>query len=206
MLDMILLGYLADGPRSGYDLKLLLETDSAHFWHAHHSQIYTTLRRLERRGLIRSRKQAARGLQERRVYTLAAAGRDALETWRDLPLLAAAPPKDAALARIFFAGPQPARDLLPELRRLRSARRDRLTELKRRPSIPAPSDPDDLRPLTRAYGRAVEALTIRWLDQLIARLESTGARLESTGARLGQTQTKPRPTATRPKRAGQGRS
>ena len=79
MLDMILLGYLADGPRSGYDLKLLLETDGAHFWHAHHSQIYTTLRRLERRGLVRARAQTGRGLQERRVYRILAAGRDGLD-------------------------------------------------------------------------------------------------------------------------------
>ncbi len=172
MLDKILLGYLADGPRSGYDLKLLLENDGAHFWHAHHSQIYTTLRRLERRGWIRSRRQAARGLQERRVYTLLAAGRDALDAWRDEPLPLAAPAKDAALARLFFAGPHPARDLLPELRRLRAARRERLTALKRRPASETRNDPAQLRALTREHARAVEALTIRWLDQVIARLET----------------------------------
>lgn len=172
MLDKILLGYLADGPRSGYDLKLLLENDGAHFWHAHHSQIYTTLRRLERRGWIRSRRQAARGLQERRVYTLLAAGRDALDAWRDEPLPLAAPAKDAALARLFFAGPHPARDLLPELRRLRAARRERLTALKRRPASETRNDPAHLRALTREHARAVEALTIRWLDQVIARLET----------------------------------
>ena len=79
MLDMILLGYLADAPRTGYDLKLLIETDGAHFWHAHHSQIYTTLRRLERRGYIRSATRAGRGVQERHVYRLLAPGRDALD-------------------------------------------------------------------------------------------------------------------------------
>lgn len=177
MLDMILLGYLGDGPRSGYDLKQLLETDGAHFWHAHHSQIYTTLRRLERRGWIRSRKQAARGLQERRVYTVLAAGRDVLAVWRDQPLTLALT-KDPALARVYFAGPHPTRDLLPELRRLRAARRARLTELKRRPTPEARTDPKGLRQLTREHARATEALAIRWLDQVIARLEQTGARLE----------------------------
>lgn len=182
MLDFVLLGFLADGPRSGYDLKLQLENDGAHFWHAHHSQIYTTLRRLERRGLARSRTQTARGLQERRVYTLTAAGRDALDDWRGRSITPE-PAKDLAFARIYFAGAQPARDLLPELRRLRSARRARLNRLKSIENQPGPTDPAGLRALTRAHARAAEAAGIRWLDQVIARLESLDKKQGRQGGR-----------------------
>lgn len=173
MLDMILLGYLADKPRSGYDLKLLLETDGAHFWHAHHSQIYTTLRRLERRGYIRSAAQAGRGVQERRVYRLVAPGRDALALWRESPLPPLHASKDPLMARLYFGGGKPARDLLPELRRQREVRRARLATLKRREADAARSDPAGLRALTRDYARANEALAIRWLDSIIARLEQS---------------------------------
>ncbi len=175
MLDMILLGYLADGPRSGYDLKLLLETDGAHFWHAHHSQIYTTLRRLERRGFVRARAQTGRGLQERRVYRILAAGRDGLELWRSGPLPLGGGPKEALLARVYFAGSRPGRDRLPELRRQRALRRARLVGLRRAQAVDEAHDPEGLRVLTRDYARAAEALAIRWLDRVIGRLEKTKA-------------------------------
>ncbi len=176
MLDMILLGYLADKPRSGYDLKLLIETDGAHFWHAHHSQIYTTLRRLERRGYIRSATQAGRGVQERRVYRLLAPGRDALALWREGPLPPLYASKDPLLARLYFGGGRPARDLLPELRRQRDVRRTRLAALKRGEAEAARSDPAGLRALTREYARSNEALAVRWLDGVIARLEQSDRR------------------------------
>lgn len=176
MLDMILLGYLADKPRSGYDLKLLIENDGAHFWHAHHSQIYTTLRRLERRGYIRSATQAGRGVQERRVYRLLAPGRDALALWRESPLPPLHAAKDPMLARLYFGGGKPARDLLPELCRQREARRARLATLKRRQTEAARSDPSGLRALTHDYARADEALAVRWLDRVIARLEQSERR------------------------------
>jgi PadR family transcriptional regulator AphA len=54
-LDPILLGLLRE-PASGYDLKALLDHGIGHFWAAELSQIYPTLKRLEKDGFLTSRK------------------------------------------------------------------------------------------------------------------------------------------------------
>ncbi len=47
-LAYILLCVLLSKPRSGYELKQLITI----FWEAHHSQIYTTLAKLDQQGYV----------------------------------------------------------------------------------------------------------------------------------------------------------
>ncbi len=79
-LDHILLGLLRE-PASGYDLKRVFDERISHFWAAELSQIYPTLRRLEKRGLIRGRQAAARRGPGRRLYGITPEGRRALRAW-----------------------------------------------------------------------------------------------------------------------------
>ena len=48
----VVLGLLADGPRSGYDIKAIVDRSTRFFWAASYGQIYPELRRLEAEGLI----------------------------------------------------------------------------------------------------------------------------------------------------------
>jgi len=54
MLKYILLEFLNYRPMTGCDLKKWIDQSTAHFWHAYHSQIYTTLRKMEADGLVQS--------------------------------------------------------------------------------------------------------------------------------------------------------
>ena len=47
-----MLGLLAGGPRSGYDIKSIVDRSTRFFWAASYGQIYPELRRLEAEGLI----------------------------------------------------------------------------------------------------------------------------------------------------------
>jgi DNA-binding PadR family transcriptional regulator len=76
-LDTILLAMLRE-PTSGYDLKAAFDGAASHFWPAELSQIYRTLKRLEREGLLRSRTEPSGRGPDRRVYRRTAAGRRAL--------------------------------------------------------------------------------------------------------------------------------
>src|SRR5437763_9646562 len=76
----VVLGLLDHGPRSGYDIKAVVDRSTRFFWAASYGQIYPELRRLEHDGLIES-ESAPRGARERRVYRLTAAGREALTAW-----------------------------------------------------------------------------------------------------------------------------
>lgn len=79
-LDHILLGLLRT-PASGYELRRAFTENIRHFWSAELSQIYPTLQRLEKRGLLKSRIQPSPKGPARRVYSLTAKGRKDLERW-----------------------------------------------------------------------------------------------------------------------------
>src|SRR5271155_6263728 len=79
-LDHILLGLLRE-PASGYDLKQVFDERIHYFWAAELSQIYPTLRRLERKGWLRSRHAQAKRGAGRRVYQVTSAGHRVLREW-----------------------------------------------------------------------------------------------------------------------------
>ena len=79
-LPHILLGML-DEPHSGYDLKKEFSKSLQHFWHAELSQIYPTLKRLSRDGLVKVRDGESRAGPPRREYRRTAKGRRELLNW-----------------------------------------------------------------------------------------------------------------------------
>src|SRR5215510_9112051 len=81
MLKQILLGFLNYKPMTGYELKTSMDESTMHFWHAYHSQIYTTLRKLEEEGLLSSEMLEEDGSPTKRLYTLTDAGRKDLLAW-----------------------------------------------------------------------------------------------------------------------------
>jgi len=79
-LEHILLGLLRE-PASGYDLKACFDHSVRYFWAAELSQIYPTLKRMEKNGWLQSRLQPSPKGPKRRVYSLTAAGRKMLREW-----------------------------------------------------------------------------------------------------------------------------
>src|SRR6266581_3792258 len=76
----VVLGLLCLGPRSGYDIKTVVDRSTRFFWAASYGQIYPELRRLEDEGLIEG-EDAPTGGRNRRVYKLTKTGREALVDW-----------------------------------------------------------------------------------------------------------------------------
>ena len=98
-----LLGLISLRPMSGYDLGRAFDESVAHFWHADQSQIYRTLERLTASGAIATKVVPHQGRPDRKVHSLTAAGREELEEWLASPVTVDRP-KEAFLARLFFAG------------------------------------------------------------------------------------------------------
>ena len=63
----VILGLLAIAPRSGYEIKAVVDRSTRFFWAASYSQIYPELRRLEQDGLIAGEDEPSGG-RARRVY------------------------------------------------------------------------------------------------------------------------------------------
>jgi DNA-binding PadR family transcriptional regulator len=101
MLRAVLLALLAKEPRHGYDLKQTFERLLAGTWPLNIGQVYTTLSRLERDGLVRAETTSGAQAPDRRVYTLTPAGHEELSRWLDEPMDEPVPLKQEVFAKIL---------------------------------------------------------------------------------------------------------
>jgi PadR family transcriptional regulator, regulatory protein AphA len=102
----VILGFLRFRPRTGYDIKSVIEISTRFFWGASYGQIYPELKRLERAGLVAS-EASPRGARKRTVYRLTAKGEAGLEEWLTDRERWIFEYRDEWLLRLFFG------DLLP---------------------------------------------------------------------------------------------
>ena len=115
----VILGMLAAKPRSGYEIKQLVDNSARFFWAASYGQIYPELKKLEKEGLITG-DDSSRGARQSTTFKLTAAGkREAREWIADPPQVFEL--RDEGLLELFFAGSiDPAR--APEIARERAAK------------------------------------------------------------------------------------
>ena len=180
MLKYILLGFLNYEPMTGYDLKRLVDGSTAHFWHAYHSQIYTTLRKMEQDGLVTSVIDDSDEKLERRIYQLTELGQSKFKQWLGKNLTELPPSKDALLVRLFFSGSRDRDRVLDELRFQRQLHQQQLEtyqQLEPEKSS-AKSDRIDFEReaqfwrMTLELGLSYEQMYLKWLDETIAKIES----------------------------------
>ena len=76
----VVLGMLQLGRRTGYEIKALADLSARFFWAASYGQIYPELRRLEKLGLVRGRRDDSDG-RRRKSYELTPEGERELEAW-----------------------------------------------------------------------------------------------------------------------------
>ncbi|MDJ0713744.1 MAG: PadR family transcriptional regulator [Prochloraceae cyanobacterium] len=184
MLKYILLGFLNYRSMTGYDLKRFIDGSTAHFWHAYHSQIYTTLRKMEQDGLVTSVIDDSDEKLERRIYEITEQGESKLKQWLGKSLTELPPSKDSLLVRLFFSGSRNRSDVLNELRFQRQLHQQQLElyqQIKPEPSpseSQANSDSVDFNReakfwrMTLENGLAYEQMYLKWLDETIAKIES----------------------------------
>jgi PadR family transcriptional regulator AphA len=105
----VILGMLALGRQTGYDIKQFVDKSTRHFWAASYGQIYPELKRLEEQGLVRGHEEPTGG-RSRKVYNLTAAGTEALENWLREDVEPLYELRDEGMLKLFFS------DALPEVR------------------------------------------------------------------------------------------
>jgi PadR family transcriptional regulator AphA len=98
----VILGMLAMGPRSGYEIKQFVDKSTRFFWAASYGQIYPELKRLAEAGLVTG-SDASQGARQRTVYELTAKGKRALREWLEAPA-EVHEMRDEGLLKLFFAG------------------------------------------------------------------------------------------------------
>ena len=98
----VILGVLALGAHSGYDIKQLADMSTRHFWAISYGQNYPELKRLTQSGLINA-EDASRGTRQRTLYHLTAKGRQALHAWVADPVIRPCELRDEMLLKLFFS-------------------------------------------------------------------------------------------------------
>jgi DNA-binding PadR family transcriptional regulator len=102
MLNHAILGLLAQKPRHGYDLKSAFESMLGGIWPLNIGQVYTTLARLERDGLVQSHVVPQELLPDRKVYSLTQNGKDELQHWLSEPSTGAIRLKDEFFIKLLI--------------------------------------------------------------------------------------------------------
>ena len=100
---LVILAFLVDQPRSGYDIRKAIEASLGNFWNESFGQIYPTLKALEGEGLAAKAAGMPGARAQRQAYVITAAGRACLEGWLREP---ASPHtyRVETLVKLFFAG------------------------------------------------------------------------------------------------------
>jgi DNA-binding PadR family transcriptional regulator len=166
----VVLGLLASGPKSGYDIKTIVDFSTRFFWAASYGQIYPELKRLAEVGLIESSGDDG-GARRRTTYRITAAGDRALAEWLAAPDLTHEL-RDEGLLKLFFAGHLAPANALAILRAKRDEH-ERVAEQFRTEIEPFAASAERFGPLeVLRYGIAYNEFAARWCAEAIDRIEN----------------------------------
>jgi DNA-binding PadR family transcriptional regulator len=96
-----LLALLSEGPKYGLQLREEFELRTGEIWPLNVGQVYTTLQRLERDGLIESDNSSEDGPQK--GFHITAGGAEELAGWLRTPPDLASPPRDELVIKVLVA-------------------------------------------------------------------------------------------------------
>ncbi|WP_144118934.1 PadR family transcriptional regulator [Catellatospora sichuanensis] len=123
-----LLALLERGPRYGYQLRAEFEDSTGSTWPLNIGQVYTTLNRLERDGLVRALPENDGG---QRPYEITEEGRTELTLWFATPIARADRPRDELAIKLALAITTPGIDVQAVVQTQRSATMRALQEYTR---------------------------------------------------------------------------
>jgi DNA-binding PadR family transcriptional regulator len=182
-----LLALLERQAMHGYQLRSEFETATGATWPLNVGQVYTTLTRLERDGLVEPQDEDAEG---RVRYAITAAGRAELTGWFDAPVTAGDRPRDELAIKLALAVTVPGVDVRAVVQRQRAATVSTLQDLTR---LKRDGEGDLSWSLVVENLRFQAEAEIRWLDHCEAAL-ARAARTART-ARAEETSTTDRRAA-----------
>ena len=166
-----LLALLSEGPKYGLQLRQEFEARTGEVWPLNVGQVYTTLQRLERDGLVESDDTGQDGPQK--GFRITVQGEEELAGWLRTPPDLSAPPRDELVIKVLVALQVPGTDVHEVIqvhRRYVVELMQQWTRIK-----------DDAAAGDVSLGLAVDAelfrldAVVRWLDAADGRLKRAAA-------------------------------
>jgi DNA-binding PadR family transcriptional regulator len=162
-----LLALLSEGPKYGLRLQNEFEARTGEVWPLNVGQVYTTLQRLERDGLVET--DDGERERSRKRYRITSAGAHELADWLRTPPDLVPPPRDELVIKVLVALQVPGTDI----REILQVHRRHVIEIMQRyTKIKAAAAEDDL-PLALVADAELFRLEaiVRWLDAAEVRLK-----------------------------------
>ena len=161
-----LLALLSEGPKYGFQLAQEFEAGTGEMWPLNTGQVYSTLQRLERDGLVES-DDVDDGTQK--GFHITDAGREELDDWLHTPPDTSSPPRDELVIKVLVALQVPGADV-HEI--LQVHRRHVIETMQRYTQVKAAAREDDV-PLALVVDAELFRLEaiVRWLDAADVRLK-----------------------------------
>jgi DNA-binding PadR family transcriptional regulator len=165
-----LLALLSEGSKYGLRLQNEFESRTGEVWPLNVGQVYTTLQRLERDGLVEADGE---GERSQKRYRITSAGAHELAGWLRTPPDLVPPPRDELVIKVLVALQVPGTDA-HEI--LQAHRRHVIEVMQRYTRIKAEAAQDDL-PLALVADAELFRLEaiVRWLDAADVRLKQRPA-------------------------------
>jgi DNA-binding PadR family transcriptional regulator len=165
----VILGFVRKGPKSGYEIKALVDNSTRFFWAASYGQIYPELKRLAAAGLILG-SDSPTGGRKRTVYEITADGVEELRSWlRQRPETFEV--RDEGLLKLFFADALPREEALETLREMRARRRAAHEQLEAIKDLKLKGENEDPFPLiVLESGLEFTKWFIDWCERTEARI------------------------------------
>ena len=174
-----LLGFLHEGPMTGWDLVQISQRRIGDFWTLTQSQVYRELATMAGQGLV---VPGERGPRDRRPYAITDAGRTAFAGWlKRMP--AEETLRVPLLLAISFGDRMAPADLRRIVHHHRRIHAGRLAEYQRqeamiREHVP---EPDAHQLATLTFGIAYEAAAVSWFEALPVSIRGVGPWSEDDG-------------------------
>ena len=166
-----LLAILDQGPCYGYQLRSEFDRRTGSTWPLNVGQIYNTLDRLERDGLITRGEADEHGHVH---FEITETGRAEVRSWLGSPVDRGKGTRDELAIKLALAATLPGVDVGALIQTQRRASRARLEELEHSASprsAPEPHNPEDLARALVVDSMVVQAeAELRWLDRVEERL------------------------------------
>jgi len=185
-----MLALLSEGPKYGLRLREEFEERTGEVWPLNVGQVYTTLQRLERDGLVESDGSAEEGPQK--AFRITADGERELARWLRTPPDLSSPPRDELVMKVLVALRVPGTDTHAVIQ----AHRRYLVQLMQQWTRIKEDEADARLGVALAVDAELFRLdsVIRWLDVADARIS------RAAGDQAAATKTEPVPAPLPPRR------
>lgn len=170
-----ILTLLADGPKYGYQLKREFEVATGEAWALNVGQVYTTLQRLERDGLVEPHETDDK---DRHSYRITPRGRDAFVAWMTHPIEPSVANRDDLSMKVLLAMTSGIVDAAVVIEVQRASTMTALQDYQALRGETAETDLAWMLHLDRLVFQAEAEL--RWLDRIEDRIEQASTEHETT--------------------------